>query len=109
MATANQIGLFETPAVTFHGADFQPERDRARLQTQFEMVRAVCSDGAWRTLERLCIELRKRFPSGRFPQQSVYRQMRYLTEHGFTVERAYLGDGLYQYRAILCDSGIGGQ
>ncbi len=83
-----------TAPVTFDGADYLPERDRERLTGQLQRVFRCMSDGAWRTLHQI-----SRLTGD--PEPSISAQLRHLRKPRFgshTVERNYLGNGLYQYR-----------
>ncbi|HKD60510.1 MAG TPA: hypothetical protein VKB47_08620 [Terracidiphilus sp.] len=84
----------------FAGADYQPERDAKRLTTQIERVCFVMRDQAWRSIAQLCDELRRLWPTTRFPENSVQAQLRNLRKLGHTVDRRYVVDGLYEYRVI---------
>lgn len=82
----------------FFGPD-QPigsdERDR-RLTTSFVRVRDLMFDGEWRTLPEICEITHTHMPSA-----SAY--LRYLRrpEHGgHTVEKEYIGEGLWKYRVV---------
>lgn len=80
----------------FDGDDYVQERDGDRLEAQMERVKAVVSNGAWwRVVDIANI-------TGD-PQTSVSAQLRSLRKPkfgGHTVERRYLGDGLYEFRYI---------
>lgn len=94
----NLYQLPEPPAdKAFNGPDYVPERDHARLSGQVKRVFDLMKDGVWRTLEE--IEARTGDPS-----PSISAQLRHLRKQRFgshTVEREYLGDGLYRYRLLV--------
>lgn len=78
----------------FNGADYQPERDNARLGAQLERVYSAMIDGAWHTLP----ELAERTGD---PPASISAQLRHLRKPRYgahRIERAYIIRGLYKYR-----------
>ncbi len=78
----------------FDGADFQQDRDGARLSAQLERIRDLMLDGAWRTLEAIAAATGA-------PQPSVSAQLRHLRKErfgAFVVEKRHVGAGLYEYR-----------
>lgn len=90
-----QVGGFEN--ARFDGDDYVPERDDPRLKGQIRRIYELMRDGQWRTLheiERITLD----------PAASISAQLRHLRKKrfgGHTVEREYLGSGLYQYRLLL--------
>jgi len=81
----------------FNGADYEPERDDARLKGQILRVFDLMKDGAWRTLDEIAKETGD-------PPASISAQLRHLRKPrfgGHTVERRYCGRGLYKYRVGL--------
>lgn len=93
------IQALNTPAKPlFHGAEYVPERDNARLEKQIDRVFYVCRDGRWRTVPALARELEEEFPGGHFPENSVSAQLRNLRKVGCTVERRHVSNGLFEYR-----------
>jgi len=90
------IDDFQMP-LRFDGDDYQPERDDVRLTGQLLRVYFIMSMGHWRTLPEL------EALTGD-PQASISAQLRHLRKDrfgGHTVEREYIGDGLYRYRLIV--------
>lgn len=84
------------PDSRFDGDDYDDARDRPRLGRQLQAVYDIMKDGEPHTIEEVATR------TG-FPQQSVARQIRYLRAPrfgGHTVEREYVGDGLYTYRMV---------
>jgi hypothetical protein len=83
--------------LVFGGTTYDPELDYDRLARQFERVRALMSDGAWRTLREIADELGH-------PEASISARLRDLRKEkfgGFLVERRRRGDpprGLFEYR-----------
>ena len=78
----------------FVGADYQPERDDARLTTQPGRTWTVMQDGHWHTLR----EISSRTGD---PEASVSAQLRHLRKPEFgshLLDREYLDHGLYRYR-----------
>lgn len=83
--------LFEQlPAPTtsmFAGAEYDDARDGERLLTQVDRVRGIAIDGKWRTLRRLCEELRKTYPRTDFPETSISAQLRNLKKIGYRLNK----------------------
>jgi len=80
----------------FDGADYNRDRDDARLTGQILRVWNCVSDGGWRTLKQIAQETGD-------PEASVSAQLRHLRKPrfgGHTVEREYIDNGLYKYRLI---------
>ena len=80
----------------FDGDDYRRRRDDRRLVAQLERVVRVMVDRQWHTLGS--IEARTGDP-----QASISAQLRHLRKPRFgahTVERRYVGNGLYEYRLI---------
>jgi hypothetical protein len=85
----------------FAGDGYESTRDQTRLTHQHARVRDLMSDGAWRTLSLISKITQD-------PPASVSAQLRHMRKPRFgawTVEKRYLGKGLYQYRAVL-NSGV---
>ena len=92
----SQPDLFPT-LPRFDGETFAPERDDDRLRGQLAAVRALMSDGHWRSLATIAKECG--YPEGSLPGISArLRDLRKNRFGGHTVERRYLQDGLWQYR-----------
>lgn len=88
----------------FAGADYDHERDHARLGAQLQRIFDVMKDGEWRTLDDI------EAATGD-PQASISAQLRFLRRPRFgahTVEKEYVENGLYRYRVILKGSPTGG-
>lgn len=80
----------------FSGADYQPDRDYARLEGQAQRVFDLMRDRQWRTLEQI-VEV-----TGD-PHASVSAQLRHLRKPcngGHNVTKRYVGSGLYEYQLI---------
>ncbi len=78
----------------FDGADYQPDRDDVRLRNQMNDILFLMCDGEWRTLREIHVAIGA-------PEASISAQLRHLRKPRFgawTVEKRYLGEGLYQYR-----------
>lgn len=94
--TTNHDGRI-TRKIHFDGADYQPERDKDRLVNQASKIHNVVKGGKWFTLGEISNLTGA-------PEASVsahlrdYRKPR-LGAH--TVERTYIGNGLYTYSVIL--------
>ena len=85
------------PELRFNGADYQPERDNPRLTSQLQRIYTLMADGLWRPLWEIAAETDA-------PEASISAQLRHLRKPrfgGHTVERRYIGGGLYHYRLIV--------
>ena len=81
----------------FNGPDYEPKRDDKRLSAQTLRIFNLMSDGEWRTLGQIA-------EGTGDPESSISAQLRHLRKERFgshTVEKEYLGDGLYQYRLTV--------
>lgn len=91
--------LFDNAA--FSGADYDESRDKSRLTGQIKRIYDLMRDGKWRTLDAIYRETGD-------PPASISGQLRNLRKSSFgshTVDRKYLGDGLYAYRIGDADNG----
>lgn len=82
--------------VRFDGDDYQPERDDVRLTDQLARIWQVMKGGQWHTLRQIAIATGD-------PEASISAQLRHLRKPrfgGHTVEKNYVGNGLYTYRLI---------
>lgn len=80
--------------VPFNGADYQHDRDAPRLTEQIGRVWHAMKDRQWRTLEQIA-------EATGDPTPSISAQLRHLRKPRFgshTVDRRYVGGGLYEYR-----------
>lgn len=80
----------------FDGETYDPERDEQRLTKQAQSVWDLMSDGKWRSLDQIAY-------TTRHPEASVSARLRDFRKPrfgGHTVERKYLGSGLYVYRVV---------
>lgn len=80
----------------FDGVAYEPSRDDTRLSVQYRRIFALMSDGQWRTLGQ--IEAATGDPPASISAQ--LRHMRKLRFGGHTVNRRYLGQGLYEYQLV---------
>ena len=81
----------------FDGSDYVPERDDVRLGEQYGDIFSLMSDGCWRSL----VDIER---STGHPPASISAQLRHMRKLRFgshTVNKKYLGDGLYQYQLIV--------
>lgn len=86
-------------AMRFDGETFNQRRDGDRLGTQLELVRGLMADGVSRSLGDIVAALRIRGCTA--TEASVSARLRDLRKErfgGYSVERTYLGSGLYSYR-----------
>jgi len=90
MSEFNQIHLFD-------GADYNPERDGARLSKQLQKIYDLMKEGRWWTLREL-------EDATNYPQASISASIRNFRKDkfgGHTVEREYVTNGIYKYKLIL--------
>ena len=90
----NTMTLTFLEPIRFNGSDYIPERDDVRLTGQLLRVFDAMQDGKPRTLRMIADETGD-------PEASISAQLRHLRKPrfgGHTVDKEYLGDGLYQYR-----------
>ena len=90
-----QPDLF-TRSPQFDGIDYQKGRDQARLEGQLEGIKTYMANGQWRTLQEIA-------DVTGYPHASVSAQLRNLRKSkfgGWTVERRYVANGLYEYRVV---------
>lgn len=83
--------------MNFDGATFDHARDSERLGDQMRNVFALMQDGEYRTLAQIAF-----FTFS--PESSVSARLRDLRKPRFgahTVNRRYVGNGLYQYQLLV--------
>lgn len=86
-----------TETLRFDGADYVPERDNERLTGQLSRIWRCMKDGKWRALHTIAATTND-------PEASISAQLRHLRKArfgGHTVNRRYMGGGLYEYQLIL--------
>jgi hypothetical protein len=91
--------MMEQLNVRFNGSDYDPQRDDDRLSGQLLRIWDFMKDSKWRTLNEIS-------QATGDPQASISAQLRHLRKPRFgahTVEKEYLGNGLYQYKVIPND------
>lgn len=87
----------DTLHLRFDGDDYKPARDDERLSLQYGRIFELMKDGKWRTLA----EIEKRTGD---PPASISAQLRHMRKPrfgGHTINRQYLGNGLYQYQLVV--------
>jgi hypothetical protein len=80
----------------FNGSDYDHSRDSERLGNQLQKIYNLMVDGTFRILAQIEQDTGE-------PQASISAQMRHLRKPRFgshTVNKKYLGDGLYIYQLI---------
>ena len=80
----------------FNGADYNADRDNARLSGQLRRIWEIVIDGRWYTLKDIAIRTGD-------PEPSISAQLRHLRKPrfgGYIVEREYIANGLYKYRVL---------
>lgn len=88
----------------FDGETYERERDHARLGKQLRAVRDVMLDARWRTLADISWMLNVGHRKHYTPESSISARLRDLRKPkfgGYTVERRYAGEGLWEYRLIV--------
>jgi len=81
----------------FNGPCYVPARDNARLHGQIKDIFTLMADGVWRSLSSISDK------TGH-PEASISAQLRHLRKArfgGHTIEKEYIGNGLYLYRLIV--------
>ena len=84
-------------AQRFNGSDYQQGRDSQRLGIQLSKIYNLMKDGIHRSLSQI------EAATGE-PQASISAQLRHLRKERFgshTVNKNYLGEGLYTYQLII--------
>lgn len=89
--------MLDVNQVRFGGTTFQEERDGARLRGQLLRVFAVMCDGQWRTIERIA----QRVSGSEAGISARLRDLRKKRYGGHTVERKYVGNGVWMYRVLV--------
>ena len=81
----------------FNGSDYDPDRDDERLTGQILRVLECMKDGKWRTLDAIASITAD-------PPASISAQLRHLRKPrfgGHTVNKDYLGEGLWAYQLVI--------
>lgn len=94
MQSATPLLDWAPPAGPRDGATFDPWRDESRLNRQQLLVWRAIKGGAWRTLADMAAE------TG-CPEASISARLRDFRKPrfgGLTIDREYVGDGLWRYR-----------
>ena len=93
----NQLAIEFTPAPRrFNGADYDQDRDAARLSAQMDRVWACISDLKPRTLRQIA-------EATGDPEASISAQLRHLRKPrfgGHNIVKEHIGSGLYLYRLV---------
>ena len=92
----NQPDLFNVPP-RFNGADYDRTRDDGRLSAQYARLFALMRDGVWRSLPEMARLTQD-------PPASLSAQLRHMRKArfgGHTVNRRYVGSGLYEYQLVV--------
>lgn len=99
----DSLPLFAQPMPDHDGDTYESQRDKVRLNEQQLRVFEAMQDGAWRTLGEIS-------EATGDPEASVSARLRDLRKPkfgGFTVERRYVGQGLWAYRLLAFTRGEG--
>jgi hypothetical protein len=78
---------------TTFGPTYVESRDGARIHHQMDAIHEYIRDGHWFTLDEVEDVLD-------YPQASISAQLRHLRKPqfgGHTIEKRYVGDGLWEY------------
>jgi len=81
----------------FNGSDYDHARDSARLTNQLDRIFKLMADGEYRSLS----EISKATGDH---ESSISAQLRHLRKPRFgshTVNKNYIGDGLFKYQLIV--------
>jgi len=81
----------------YDGETFDPDRDKDRLDREMGRVKALMSDGEWRTLQAIADVTHDGLPG----ISARLRDLRKVKFGAHTVERRYLSDGIWEYRLAL--------
>src|SRR5687768_6926666 len=86
----------------FDGVTYDHGRDSERLATQLRAVRALMSDGQWRTLSEIVLALLTDHAIvASTPSVSArLRDLRKAKFGGHTIGREYVSAGLWRYRMV---------
>ena len=81
----------------FNGSDYNHQRDGERLNQQYKTIFNLMSDGVYRTLQQIS-------DVTGHPPASISAQLRHSRKERFgshTVNKQYLGDGLFSYQLVV--------
>lgn len=76
------------------GSTFDEKRDGPRLSDQARRVFMLMRDGQRRTLRQIAIDTGD-------PEASISARLRDLRAAGYTVNKQYMGGGLFEYWVIV--------
>jgi hypothetical protein len=80
----------------FDGADYDPSRDDERLTVQYTRLFTLMKDGVYRSLSEI-------WEITGDPPASISAQLRHMRKPKFgshTVNKRYVGNGLYEYQLV---------
>jgi hypothetical protein len=83
----------------FDGDTYEHERDSERLTGQYQRVFSLMRDGRWRTLP----EIEATTGDSVSSVSARLRDMRKPRFGGHTVERAYIMNGVWEYRLLVAE------
>jgi hypothetical protein len=86
--------------LTFDGKDYDHERDNVRLTGRMNRIFELMKDGKWRTLR----EVSDVSGTPEASASSALRDFRKAKFGGYTVEKRYVSNGLYEYKLIIDDT-----
>jgi hypothetical protein len=99
----DQLSMFRTGAYgdtaispDFDGETYEPARDKARLTGQLGRVRALMSDGEWRTLRQIA----EAVTGSEAGVSARLRDLRKVKFGAHGVERRRVDGGLFEYRLV---------
>ena len=97
-ATLFHVGINPLPdKLRFDGSDYVPARDNKRLGNQLTKIFELMKDGVYRSLHEIAGITGE-------PEASISAELRHLRKVRFgshTVNKKYLGNGLYHYQLIV--------
>lgn len=82
--------------MTRPGSTYDYARDGARLDKQWEIVKAYVLTRDWTTLGEIS-------KATGYPEASVSARLRELRQRGYIVERRYVRRGLHEYRVFSAE------
>ena len=85
----------------FDGLTFNHARDDTRLRKQLDAVRSVMMSGGWWTLA----ELSKKAQGSEASVSARLRDLRKTRFGGYTIDRRYVMDGVWEYHMALGEGG----
>lgn len=80
----------------FDGATYDPGRDGDRLRSQLKRVRDLMLDGRWRSIAAIAAHV----GGSEAGVSARLRDLRKPRNGAYTVNRRYVGEGMFEYQLI---------